>query len=70
MSEFTKGLDPISASIVEHGGLFAYNRARLAGEVSPPAITTADAPDDPVREDPRRATSSSTRSAARSASRP
>ena len=40
MSEFTKGLDPISAGIVEHGGLFAYNRARLAGEVSPPAITT------------------------------
>ncbi len=40
LSEFTKGLDPISASIVEHGGLFAYNRARLAGKVSPPAITT------------------------------
>ena len=37
MSEFTKGLDAISAAIVEHGGLFAYNRARLAGEVSPPA---------------------------------
>ena len=36
MSEFTKGLDAISAAIVEHGGLFAYNRARLAGEVSPP----------------------------------
>ena len=44
MSEFTKGLDAISASIVEHGGLFAYNRARLAGEVSPPAITTAARP--------------------------
>jgi 3-isopropylmalate/(R)-2-methylmalate dehydratase large subunit len=44
MSEFTKGLDAISASIVEHGGLFAYNRARLAGEVSPPAITTAKRP--------------------------
>jgi len=41
MSEFTKGLDPISASIVEHGGLFAYNRARMAGETSPPAVTTA-----------------------------
>ncbi len=25
ITEFTKGLDPISASIVEHGGLFAYN---------------------------------------------
>lgn len=38
ISEFTKGLDPISGSIVEHGGLFAYNRARLAGETAPPAI--------------------------------
>ena len=44
VSEFTKGLDPISASIVEHGGLFAYNRARLAGETTPPAITTAPRP--------------------------
>src|SRR5215813_3515820 len=44
ISEFTKGLDPISASIVEHGGLFAYNRARLAGKTSPPAITTAARP--------------------------
>jgi len=41
MSEFTRGLDPISAAIVEHGGLFAYNRARLAGDVSPPPVTTA-----------------------------
>jgi 3-isopropylmalate/(R)-2-methylmalate dehydratase large subunit len=44
MSEFTKGLDPISASIVEHGGLFAYNRARMAGQTTPPAITTAARP--------------------------
>ena len=44
MSEFTKGLDAISAGIVLHGGLFAYNRARLAGEVSPPAITTSKRP--------------------------
>jgi 3-isopropylmalate/(R)-2-methylmalate dehydratase large subunit len=44
MSEFTKGLDPISAGIVEHGGLFAYNRARLAGQVSPPAIETKARP--------------------------
>ena len=44
MEEFTKGLDPISASIVEHGGLFAYNRARLAGKTTPPAITTAPRP--------------------------
>jgi 3-isopropylmalate/(R)-2-methylmalate dehydratase large subunit len=44
MEEFTRGLDPISASIVEHGGLFAYNRARLAGQTTPPAITTAPRP--------------------------
>lgn len=44
ITAFTEGLDPISAAIVEHGGLFAYNRARLAGEVSPPAITTAARP--------------------------
>ncbi len=44
MTEFTKGLDPISASIVEHGGLFAYNRARLAGETTPPEITTEARP--------------------------
>jgi 3-isopropylmalate/(R)-2-methylmalate dehydratase large subunit len=44
VEEFTRGLDPISASIVEHGGLFAYNKARLAGRVSPPQITTATRP--------------------------
>src|SRR5436309_14538047 len=40
LAEFTNGLDPISQSIVEHGGLFNYNKARLAGEVSPPPIQT------------------------------
>ncbi len=44
MEEFTRGLDPISAAIVEHGGLFAYNRARLAGETTPPPVTTAPRP--------------------------
>jgi 3-isopropylmalate/(R)-2-methylmalate dehydratase large subunit len=44
VSEFTKGLDGISASIVEHGGLFAYNRARLKGDVTPPTITTPARP--------------------------
>jgi 3-isopropylmalate/(R)-2-methylmalate dehydratase large subunit len=44
IESFTAGLDPISAAIVEHGGLFAYNRARLAGEVAPPAVTTAPRP--------------------------
>jgi 3-isopropylmalate/(R)-2-methylmalate dehydratase large subunit len=44
MEEFTRGLDPISAAIVEHGGLFAYNRARLAGETTPPPVTTSSRP--------------------------
>jgi 3-isopropylmalate/(R)-2-methylmalate dehydratase large subunit len=44
LSEFTTGLDPISQSIVEHGGLFNYNKARLAGKVLPPAIETKARP--------------------------
>jgi 3-isopropylmalate/(R)-2-methylmalate dehydratase large subunit len=44
LSEFTSGLDPISRDIVEYGGLFNYNRARLAGEISPPALDTARRP--------------------------
>src|SRR5437660_11461786 len=38
LSEFTKGLDPISRDTVEYGGLFNYNQARLAGEISPPSL--------------------------------
>jgi 3-isopropylmalate/(R)-2-methylmalate dehydratase large subunit len=44
LSEFTKGLDPISQDIVTHGGLFNYNKARLAGRVSPPPIETQPRP--------------------------
>lgn len=44
LSEFTRGLDPISKSIVEYGGLFNYNKARLAGEIAPPPVTTAPRP--------------------------
>ncbi|MFO0564831.1 MAG: aconitase family protein [Polyangiaceae bacterium] len=44
ISEFTKGLDPISAQIVECGGLFAYNKKRMAGEIAPPAVDTARRP--------------------------
>ena len=44
LDEFTNGLDPISRQIVEHGGLFNYNKARLAGEVAPPALATAPRP--------------------------
>ena len=44
ISEFTKGLDRISADVVEYGGLFNYNKARLLGEVSPPVLKTAPRP--------------------------
>jgi 3-isopropylmalate/(R)-2-methylmalate dehydratase large subunit len=44
LGEFTKGLDPISQDIVTHGGLFNYNKARLAGKVSPPPLETAARP--------------------------
>src|SRR5437016_6890265 len=39
-SEFTKGLDPISKDIVEYGGLFNYNQARVTGAVTPPPLET------------------------------
>ena len=44
LSEFTKGIDPISQGIVSHGGLFNYNKARLSGKVSPPPIETPARP--------------------------
>lgn len=44
IDEFTEGLDPIATEIVRHGGLFAYNKARLAGETAPPAVETAARP--------------------------
>src|SRR2546421_2759798 len=43
LDEFTKGTDPISKDIVEYGGLFNYNKARLAGEVSPPPLESSSA---------------------------
>ncbi|HJV22817.1 MAG TPA: aconitase family protein [Holophagaceae bacterium] len=36
LAEFTEGLDPITAEIVRRGGLFAFNAARLKGEVAVP----------------------------------
>jgi 3-isopropylmalate/(R)-2-methylmalate dehydratase large subunit len=43
-AEFTRGLDPISKDIVEYGGLFNYNKARLAGNVTPPPLETPRRP--------------------------
>ncbi len=44
LEEFTDGLDPIAAEIVRYGGLFNYNKARLAGQVTPPPVQTAARP--------------------------
>src|SRR5437660_1652778 len=44
LAEFTRGLDPISQQMVEYGGLFNYNKARLGGEVTPPALETKRRP--------------------------
>jgi 3-isopropylmalate/(R)-2-methylmalate dehydratase large subunit len=44
LEEFTRGLDPISRAIVEYGGLFNYNKARLAGETVPPLLETKKRP--------------------------
>jgi 3-isopropylmalate/(R)-2-methylmalate dehydratase large subunit len=44
LEEFTRGLDPISKAIVEYGGLFNYNKARLAGETQPPQLETKKRP--------------------------
>jgi 3-isopropylmalate/(R)-2-methylmalate dehydratase large subunit len=44
LSEFTRGLDGISQAIVEYGGLFNYNKARLAGRVVPPPVETKRRP--------------------------
>ena len=37
LSEFSKDADAITREIVERGGLYPYNVARLAGEVTPPS---------------------------------
>ncbi|MCX7807828.1 MAG: aconitase family protein, partial [Deltaproteobacteria bacterium] len=44
LEEFLQGLDPISKEIVRAGGLFAYNRKRLEGTLSPPPIQTRSRP--------------------------
>src|ERR1044072_9290552 len=44
LEEFTRGLDPISRQIVEYGGRFNYNKERLAGGVTPPALETQARP--------------------------
>jgi 3-isopropylmalate/(R)-2-methylmalate dehydratase large subunit len=38
LSAFTQGLDPITREIIEYGGLFEYNVARLQGRVNLPPL--------------------------------
>ncbi|MBK8793238.1 MAG: 3-isopropylmalate dehydratase [Holophaga sp.] len=44
LAEFTGGMDPITRLIVEQGGLFAFNRARLAGALQIPLPTHGKRP--------------------------
>ncbi|GAC1687405.1 MAG: hypothetical protein NVS9B5_25940 [Terriglobales bacterium] len=44
LAEFTRGEDEITQQIIEHGGLFSFNVARLQGKVSIPAIQTKSRP--------------------------
>ena len=44
LSEFTKGEDDITRQIIEYGGLFPFNVARLQGKVSLPKIDTKPRP--------------------------
>jgi 3-isopropylmalate/(R)-2-methylmalate dehydratase large subunit len=44
LAHFTEGQDAITKEIIEYGGLFAYNVARLKGLTSPPPIATKRRP--------------------------
>jgi 3-isopropylmalate/(R)-2-methylmalate dehydratase large subunit len=44
LAEFTEGEGEITRGIIEHGGLFQYNVARLQGSVTVPTITTGRRP--------------------------
>lgn len=44
LEEFTRGEDEITRQIIEHGGLFSFNVARLQGKVTIPPVTTAKRP--------------------------
>jgi len=44
LAEFTHGEDEITRQIIEYGGLFPFNVARLQGKATVPGITTAPRP--------------------------
>jgi 3-isopropylmalate/(R)-2-methylmalate dehydratase large subunit len=44
LGEFTAGEDAITRQVIEYGGLFPFNVARMQGKVSVPAIATSPRP--------------------------
>jgi 3-isopropylmalate/(R)-2-methylmalate dehydratase large subunit len=44
LEEFTRGRDPITKLIIEHGGLFGFAKALAAGETRPPPLSTPRRP--------------------------
>jgi 3-isopropylmalate/(R)-2-methylmalate dehydratase large subunit len=42
LAVFTEGVDPITRDIIEYGGLFEYNVARLQGRVRVPPVSTPE----------------------------
>ena len=42
LAEFTAGVDPITREIIEYGGLFEYNVARLQGKVAVPPVESLE----------------------------
>jgi homoaconitase/3-isopropylmalate dehydratase large subunit len=44
LAEFTRGYDPITRQIIEHGGLFAFTKAYARGEVRLPPPSTPKRP--------------------------
>jgi 3-isopropylmalate/(R)-2-methylmalate dehydratase large subunit len=53
LAEFTEGLDSITREIIEFGGLFEYNVARLQGRVSIPRIPSMRELPEPSMSDPK-----------------
>jgi 3-isopropylmalate/(R)-2-methylmalate dehydratase large subunit len=48
LDAFTDGVDPITRDIIEYGGLFEYNVARLQGRVRLPRLPSQEAGTDPA----------------------
>ncbi len=44
LEEFTEGEDEITRQVIEYGGLFAYNLARMQGKATVPSISTPPRP--------------------------